>query len=83
MQLADIADLAPCHAHARAAPRVHGRVLGRFELRLQRGQQRLDVAFNVEEVHALLLASPLQRLCRAIGQACDAHGLVKALDRGV
>ena len=45
------------------------------EAQLARREERLHIAFDVEEVDAALLAAPLQAINRPICQAGNAHGL--------
>jgi hypothetical protein len=55
--------------HPGAAAGVEGRVLGGFEHRPARRQQRLDIALDVEEVDRALGTAPLRAVDRAVGQA--------------
>ena len=83
MQLADEADRDAVEQHAGAAAQVHRRVLGSFELGHARRQQRLDIAFDVEEVDRARRGAPLLLLGIAPGQRGNPHRLVEAGDRGL
>lgn len=83
MQFAHKADGLALQQHARAAARVQCRVRCWLERGCSGASSKLDITLGIVEVHRLVLAAPLQRIDRTIGQARDPHRLREAFHRAV
>ena len=83
VQLAHMADHHAVHQHLGRTPGVQRGVFGGCKGRLAWSQQLFHIGLHVVKINVAGLALPAQGLHRAPSHASHAHGLVKALHRGV